>query len=452
MGEVLLNIYIFLSYLTKEIFTWKYKEKIKEKTGNFHIIFIFFYRKNDFYLCFAFTFQMICVIMYDVKIAALCHFIIFNNKGESMSAKLFQKYYSRLAREGIVKSLLCGLIIGFAILFLSAAVFWFVNTDLFWVAILLFAFSTAGAAYLLYEKKFRPTTRQIARRVDELGLEERILTMTELEGDESYIAMRQREDALAALKTVNEKLLVIIVSIPLIVCTACSAIFGLGMTTVAALSSAGVIKSGKDLLAEALAEPPQTFELIYEAEAKGGYVEGELFQVLEEGQTGSPVRAVPEEGWAFLEWSDGKTDPYRIDEGVTENLTVTAKFIELTDSGDNGGNAHDDATDLPQDAGEQDGSSGSGPEAGGEYKATNQIIDGQTYYGYEYGVALEDVLGLLAQDNKMPEELKTLITNYFETIKVGGEKGEGGESTGGGEGSESGEGGESGESGEGSSN
>ena len=264
--------------------------------------------------------------------------------------------------------------------------------------------------------------------------------------------MRQREDALAALKTVNEKLLVIIVSIPLIVCTACSAIFGLGMTTVAALSSAGVIKSGKDLLAEALAEPPQTFELIYEAEAKGGYVEGELFQVLEEGQTGSPVRAVPEEGWAFLEWSDGKTDPYRIDEGVTENLTVTAKFIELTDSGDNGGNAHDDATDLPQDAGEQDGASGSGPEAGGEYKATNQIIDGQTYYGYEYGVALEEVLGLLAQDNKMPEELKTLITNYFETIKVGGEKGEGGESTGGGEGSESGEGGESGESGEGSSN
>ena len=259
-----------------------------------------------------------------------------------MSAKLFQKYYSRIAREGIIKSLLCGLIIGFAILFVSATTFWFTNTHLFWVAILFFLFSTAGAAYLFYQKKFRPTTKQIARRVDELGLEERILTMAQLEGDESYIAMRQREDALAALKTVNEKLIAIIVSVPLIVYTCLSAVFGLGMTTVTALSSAGVIKSGKDLLAELTATPPATYELIYEEDAEGGYVEGELFQVVEEGKDGSPVMAVAEEGWAFLEWSDGKTNPYRVDEAIKENITVTAKFIKLVDSGDNGGNALDD--------------------------------------------------------------------------------------------------------------
>lgn len=351
-----------------------------------------------------------------------------------MSAKLFQKYYSRIAREGILKALLVGLIFGFAILLVSAAVFWFVNPNLFWIAILLFVLSTAVIAYFLYEKKFRPTTRQIARRVDELGLEERILTMTQLEGDESYIAMRQREDALAALKTVNENLITIIVSVPLIIGTCISAIFGLGMTTVTTLSSAGVIKSGKQWIAELLAEPPLKFEVVYEAEAKGGSLEGEHIQTLEEGQDALPVRAVAKDGWAFLEWSDGKTDPYRVDKGVTKSFTVIAKFIQLNDPGDNDGNPNDEATDLPQDAGEKEGNSGKGDGAGGEYQATNQVIDGNTFYGYEYGVALEEVLGLLAQDNAMPEELKLLISNYFDTIKVGidgkdnGEGSEGGES------------------------
>ncbi|MBE7079609.1 MAG: hypothetical protein E7371_00050 [Clostridiales bacterium] len=352
-----------------------------------------------------------------------------------MSAKLFQKYYSRIAREGILKSLLLGLVLGFAVLFLSATVFWFVNPNLFWVAILLFALVTAGAAYFLYEKKFRPTTKQIARRVDELGLEERMLTMAQLEGDESYIAMRQREDALEALETVNENLIKIIVSIPLIICTSISAVFGLGMTTVTTLSSAGIIMSGKEWLAGLLAEPPQQIELIYEAEAKGGSLEGEVRQVVEEGQNASPVRAVPKDGWAFLEWSDGKTDPYRVDEGVTESFTVIAKFIALEEA-DNDGSPNDEATDLPQDAGEQEGNSGQGDGAGGEYKPVNQVIDGNTYYGHEYNVALEEVLGLLAQDNAMPEELKLLISNYFDTIKVGGNDGENGEGS---EGSEGGE-------------
>ena len=196
--------------------------------------------------------------------------------------------------------------------------------------------------------------------------------------------------------------------------------------------------SGKEWLAQMLAEPPQQLELIYEAEAKGGSLEGELRQVVDEGQNGSPVRAVAKDGWAFLEWSDGKTDPYRVDEGVTESFTVIAKFISLVDS-DNDGNPSDQPTDLPQDAGEQEGTSGKGDGAGGEYKPVNQVIDGNTYYGHEYNVALEEVLGLLAQDNAMPEELKLLISNYFDTIKVDGKNEESGEGSEGGAGNEGGE-------------
>ena len=159
----------------------------------------------------------------------------------------------------------------------------------------------------------------------------------------------------------------------------------------------------------------------YEADIEGGYVEGELFQVVEEGQSGTPVMAVAEEGWAFYEWSDGNTDPYRIDEEVTENITVVAVFIELMDAGDTGGVGGDEPGDLPADLGQGGDSPGKGPGAGGEYKPTNQVIDGQTYYGKIYGVELEDVLAILSQDTEMPEELKLLIANDFETIKVNAE-------------------------------
>ena len=336
-----------------------------------------------------------------------------------MSGKLFRKYYSRLAREGVMKSLLCGAIVGFGVLFVSAAASWLVNTKLYWVAILLSVAIAAFASLIFYHKKFKPTTRQIASRVDELGLEERILTMTELEGDESYIAMRQREDALAALQTVNEKLLTIIVSVPLVVATCISGVFGVGMTTITVMSDKGIIKSGGDLIDEATAIPPKEFELSYEADERGGMIEGEQFQIVVEGQSGTAVMAVAEEGWAFLEWSDGYTDPYRIDENVTDNITVIAYFSELQDMGDGGGDGGDKPGDIPQDPG-QGGSSkpGQGPGAGGEYTPSNQVIDGQTYYGHEYGLAFEETLEKMAQNTEMPDELRQLITNYFETIKV----------------------------------
>ena len=335
-----------------------------------------------------------------------------------MSSELFKKYYSRIAAEGLIKSFLCGLIVGFAVLFLSAAVCWLVNAKLFWIAILAFLLVMVCMTAIFYKKKFKPTTKQIASRVDELGLEERILTMNELEGDESYIAMRQREDALAALQTVNEKLLTIIVSTSLIVATCICGVFGIGMTTVTALSAEGIIKSGSELIEEATTPPPKEFELSYEADADGGMIEGEQFQVVIEGQNGTPVMAVAEEGWAFLEWSDGNTDPYRIDENVLDNITVIAYFVELKDGGDGGSSGGDKPSDMPMDGSQNGDGPGKGSGAGGEYTPSNQVIDGETYYGHEYELAFEEMLENLAQNTEMPDELRQLITNYFETIKV----------------------------------
>lgn len=92
---------------------------------------------------------------------------------------------------------------------------------------------------IFYYKKFRPTTKDVARRIDRLGLEERIITMTELEKDESYIAMRQREDAKRKLGAVDAKQIRFRFSTAAAVVAAICAVLGVSMTTVTDLERAG---------------------------------------------------------------------------------------------------------------------------------------------------------------------------------------------------------------------
>ena len=142
-----------------------------------------------------------------------------------MAGELFKKYYRRIAKEGFLKSILSGLVVGFLAMLLTAGLFWYMGWKAVWICGIVGCALTALATYLFYRFKFQPTTKAIAKRIDELGLEERILTMTELEGDESYIAMKQREDALKALGTVHAGLIKIVVSAPLVIATVMSGIY-----------------------------------------------------------------------------------------------------------------------------------------------------------------------------------------------------------------------------------
>lgn len=343
-----------------------------------------------------------------------------------MAGKLFKKYYSRLAREGILKSALCGMVVGFSTLFLASAILWLTNESLFWVAIIIGVVTGGATAPLFYYKKFKPTTKEIARRVDDLGLEERVLTMTELENDQSYIAMRQREDTIAALKTVNEGLLTIVVSLPLIIATCVTGVFGAGMTVVTALSAADVLDSGREIIEEMNKPIPEYVDIEYEVLGEGGRVynfetEEEIpFQAVEKGKDALPVIAIPDEGYIFIGWSDLSEDPYREDKNVTKSITLVAEFAELIDSGDMPGGEDGFPGDLPGDLGTEGPGNkpGKGPGAGGEFKPTNQVIDGETFYGHEYDAAFEDVMNVISQNAEMPDKLKQLISNYFETIKT----------------------------------
>ena len=312
-----------------------------------------------------------------------------------MTSEVFKKYYKKIGRESILKALLCGLTIGFSLMFVCIAASWLAGFKAgIYIGLGLFVAATAIATPLFYTFRFRPTTKKIAQRIDTLGLEERILTMAELENDDSFIAMKQREDAMNAMKSVSSEMLKIAVSVPLIAAVAISATLGTGMTVAAAVAPDG----GKHFV-DGLKEK-KTYDIAYTVEGKGwvsdftkkenaaliaamkerarqreidkangkevtedetlpdtfrtrlGIVYTAIdetpqatmvldganyedttytFEVTEGDEFGVKLMALPQKGYVFVGWSDGVTSPYREDMEVTATKTVTATFEKVTD-------------------------------------------------------------------------------------------------------------------------
>ena len=312
-----------------------------------------------------------------------------------MTSEVFKKYYKKIGRESILKALLCGLTIGFSLMFVCIAASWLAGFKAgIYIGLGLFVAATAIATPLFYTFRFRPTTKKIAQRIDTLGLEERILTMAELENDDSFIAMKQREDAMKAMKSVSSEMLKIAVSVPLIAAVAISATLGTGMTVAAAVAPDG----GRHFV-DGLKEK-KTYEITYTVEGKGWVIdftkkenaaliaamkerarqreidkangkevtEDETlpdtfrtrlgivytvidetaqatmvldganyedttytFEVTEGDEFGVKLMALPQKGYVFVGWSDGVTSPYREDMEATATKTVTATFEKVTD-------------------------------------------------------------------------------------------------------------------------
>ena len=342
-----------------------------------------------------------------------------------MTSEVFKKYYKKIGRESILKALLCGLTIGFSLMFVCIAASWLAGFKAgIYIGLGLLVAATAIATPLFYTFRFRPTTKKIAQRIDTLGLEERILTMAELENDDSFIAMKQREDALKAMKSVSSEMLKIAVSVPLIAALAISATLGTGMTVAAAVAPDG----GKHFV-DGLKEK-HTYEITYTVEGKGWVIdftkkenaaliaamkerarqreidkangkevtEDETlpdtfqnrlgivytaidetaqatmvldganyedttytFEVTEGDEFGVKLMALPQKGYVFVGWSDGVTSPYREDMEATATKTVTATFEKVTDLL-NGEKG--EGQGQGEEAGDEDSGNGSSSSAG----------------------------------------------------------------------------------------
>lgn len=341
--------------------------------------------------------------------------------------QLYDKYYSRLAKEGFFKALFSGLTIAFAVNFLVAFTFWFLDAEGLWWSIGAFVVALAISMPILYVKKYKPTSKQVAERLDKLGLEERMITMNEFIEDDSFIAKKQREDAQVKLGSMNVGLIKFVFSRALLIGLAVLAVLGAGMTTVTSLSDEGILLSGKEVVELIIPDEPVVYVTVSYVAEEGGLIEGDEVQILEQGGNATEVIAVAEDGWAFVEWSDGVKDPYRCDYRIGEDKEFVAIFGQL---GDGDGEGEGQGEGEPQDG---EGQPGNGDEPGkserpsdedappnnganGSYTENNMVLDGDTYYRDVFEEYYNQAMEYLATGEDIPEELRALIQTYFDVI------------------------------------
>ena len=352
--------------------------------------------------------------------------------------QLFKRYYKRIALHGILKSLLISLIVAFSCFIVMSFFFWLFGVKAIWIC-----FTTLGGLILIvtpiiYFIFYRPDTTEIARRIDETGLEERMITMTELDGDDSFIARMQREDAIKALKSVDAKLIKFAVSIPFIVSLCTISVLGVGATVFDVLYKENIVKPGTDIIDNIKPDDTISYEINYIA-GEGGYIDGEAFQVVDAGNDSELVIAEADDGYVFVCWTDADgnelgDDSSRIETNVSTDLTFYAQFQMPDDSnedgdGDGDGEGEDssdsDAQNQPSDSNNSSDSpndsngQGKGDGAGGSNDDSNRkVYDGQQDYGGEnYNNGKNDSDNELNQNGSISKNGSDVAAGYFDTIK-----------------------------------
>ncbi len=114
--------------------------------------------------------------------------------------KLFRSYKRKIIFESLIKSFLFGAAIGASVLFALSVVYHIrvMNPDpviFISMTIGFFLLSSIPMFFICYY----PTDKDVARRIDETGLKERVGTMLEYKDDTSEVALIQRQDAVGHL-------------------------------------------------------------------------------------------------------------------------------------------------------------------------------------------------------------------------------------------------------------
>ncbi|MCL2556515.1 MAG: hypothetical protein FWE03_05850 [Firmicutes bacterium] len=270
--------------------------------------------------------------------------------------QLFKKYYSRLRGEGLIKSLIWGAIAGFAL----GAAFAFIaigfnsfasftnyeNSGLMvlWISLGVWGGVTVISMPLFYLLLFKPDANQIAARIDRTGLEERLITMQELKDDDSYLATIQREDAKEKLTTVSPKKIRIkaFMLVPTIIAAVLMAIFATSVVVANVTVESPVAWNSYVTFEEEQRDPVDPIFIYFTIEylvMGGGFIEGDVFQVIVEGEHGRQVTATPLAGSLFNEWifcmdEILSQNPVRREMNVRWNIVLMAEFQPEGDPSD----------------------------------------------------------------------------------------------------------------------
>lgn len=358
--------------------------------------------------------------------------------------KKMRKAKGTLVKEAMINSALCALITALSLMFVTATFFWFETSNFYWVSFIVFGAAIIVSAPLFYFLKYRPNGKIFAKRLDELGMEERMITKEQYKDKEGFIYEAQRKNADKIFSKFDTSKLKIVASVPLIILCTTAFILGGGMTTVSGLTAAGYVKSGSEIIEDMDRANKKVFEVKYKTcyfdmgtsnnnfffeqdENKPcGEIIGASEQVVTEGENAEEVMAVAYDGYMFYKWSDGSQDPVRIDYKIQGELTLTAIFVEVDEDGDPDKDGKPSDEDAEPDD-EKDGEPGSNQDGGGDKNGENtdnksdlrnQVLDGKTYYGGKtYEEARKDSSDKASKDGNMSSDTKKLINDYFEAIK-----------------------------------
>ena len=335
----------------------------------------------------------------------------------------FLKFFRRFVREGWLKACFVALTFGFAVSAILATVMWFTGTNALWYCLATVPAVTLVGMPILYMVFFRPTVKSNARRIDRLGLEERIVTMVELEHDDSVLSRLQREDARKHLEAADEKQIQFRVTKKMAMSLSVAASLGCIMTALSVLAALGYITSGADLLEPLLPESPDRYIYVEYIVDEGGFIEGEEFQEIIVGERGTQVIAVAEEGWTFVGWEDGFSYPERTDGGYDQDQIFVALFEPTGENGDGEGDGQDTGNvppDKPKPSDSGGNSDISGDEhndaAGGRFEPANQIINGQVFYRDVLADYLDMIEQYLASGEEIPEIIRKIVEAYKDSI------------------------------------
>ena len=335
----------------------------------------------------------------------------------------FDRHYKRLVAEGILKSATVGISVCFSINLIFAFLYWMLDIGSIFIGIGISALVGALAGAAIYLFKYRPTEKETARRIDRLGLEERMITMLELKDNESCIAELQRKDAEKSLMNLKKKSIGYSVSRTSVAISASAFAVSICMTVVAMLAGFGILPHGNELFGG----DDGRYEVIYAAN-EGGSLRGEKNQSVEGGSSTEAVLAVADSGWVFVRWDDGALSPERYEENVSSDMIITAIF-ERVDKGDGDFSEEDAADDLP--LGSSNSSSGSGNsdqeggdnpdqgeegQGGGKWQDKNQFIDGATYYRDYLELYYKYAMSFFESNTEIPPEILEFFETYFSGI------------------------------------
>jgi len=163
----------------------------------------------------------------------------------------FKQYYKKLIIEAWIKSAIIGLFFGLlaggvfsalALMFGFNFVGWTIA-----ISIIVTVVVAAGATVLLYFNRYRPSFHEAAARVDQTGLEERMITMLELDGNETLIAQKQRDDGKQKISGVTPKQMKYKLPLYPLIAVGVALVIGVSIMVSAANSAASVQKKENEL-------------------------------------------------------------------------------------------------------------------------------------------------------------------------------------------------------------